>query len=134
MAYISMMCNFCTDMKVSSLHNLMKKQWLIPLNCTLFCCDWICKCMTFWIYIVSINVVKKSNNFLIFILSVILLIKFFVYLILCVPPLVKIITNCLMSNFLISLFFRFGLLDYVLRILWREDTFISVQKLHTIEI
>jgi len=30
---------------------------------------------------------------------------------------VKIITNCLKSNFLISLFFSFGLIDYVLRIL-----------------
>jgi len=37
--------------------------------------------------------------------------------ILCFPPSVKIITNCLMSNFLISLFFSFGLIDYVLRIL-----------------
>jgi len=31
-ACISMMGYFCRDMKVSSLHNLMKKQWLIPLN------------------------------------------------------------------------------------------------------
>jgi len=29
-AYISVMGHFCTDMKVSSLHNPMKKQWLIP--------------------------------------------------------------------------------------------------------
>jgi len=45
------------------------------------------------------------------------------YEIICViilyfPPSVKIITNCLMSNFLISLFFSFGLIDYVLIILW----------------
>jgi len=95
----------------------MKKQWLIPLNSTLFCCNWICTWTTFWIYIVSFNVVKQSNYFLILILSVILLMQLFVYL-LCFPPLVKIIINCLMSNFLISLFFRFGLIDYVLRILW----------------
>jgi len=37
-------------------------------------------------------------------------------IILCFPPSVKIITNCLRSNFLISLFFSFGLIDYVLRI------------------
>jgi len=37
-------------------------------------------------------------------------------IIFCFPPSVKIITNYLMSNFLISLFFRFGLIDYVLRI------------------
>jgi len=59
----------------SPLHNLTKKQWLIPLNSTLFCCDLIWTWMTFWIYIVSINVVKKSNYFLILILSVILLMK-----------------------------------------------------------
>jgi len=41
-AYISTMGHFCTDMKVYYLHNQMKKQWLIPLNSTLFCCDWIC--------------------------------------------------------------------------------------------
>jgi len=41
-SYISMMGHLSTDMKVSSLHNLMKKEWLIPLNSTLFCCDWIC--------------------------------------------------------------------------------------------
>ena len=78
-AYISMMCHFCTDMKVSSLHNLMNKKWLIPLNSTLFCRDWICKWRNFWIYIVSINV-KKSNYFLILILCVILLMKLFVKL------------------------------------------------------
>ena len=117
-AYISMMGHFCTDMKVSSLHNLMKKQWLIPVNSTLFCYDWICIWMTFWIYIVSINVVKQSNYFLIFILSVITLMKFFLVIILCFPPSVKIITYCLISNFWISLFFSFGLIDYVLRILW----------------
>ena len=72
-AYISMMGLFCTDMKVSTLHNLMKKQWLIQLNSTLFCCDWICTWMTFWIYIVSINIVKRSNYFLILILFVLLL-------------------------------------------------------------
>jgi len=55
----------------------MKKQWLIPLNSALFCCDWICKWITFSIYIVSINVVKKSKYFLILILSVILLMKLF---------------------------------------------------------
>jgi len=38
-------------------------------------------------------------------------------IILCFPPSVKIITNCLMSNFLITQFFRFGLIDYGLRIL-----------------
>ena len=38
-------------------------------------------------------------------------------IILCFPPFVKIIFNCLMSNFLISLFFSFRLIDYVLRIL-----------------
>ena len=79
-AYISMMGHFCTDMKVSSLHNPMKKQWLIPLNSTLFCCDWICTWMTFWIYIVGISVIKKSNYFLILILSVILLMKLLVKL------------------------------------------------------
>ena len=31
-----MMGHLCTDMKVCSLHNLMKKQWLIALNSTLF--------------------------------------------------------------------------------------------------
>jgi len=41
------------------IHNLTKKQSLIPLNSTLFCFVWICKWMSFWIYIVSINVVKK---------------------------------------------------------------------------
>jgi len=66
------------DMKVSSLHNLMKKQWLIPLNSTFFCCNWICTWTTFWIFVVSINFVKKSNYFLILILSVILLMKLFV--------------------------------------------------------
>jgi len=30
------MGHFCTDMKVASHHNLMKKQWLIPLNSALF--------------------------------------------------------------------------------------------------
>ena len=110
------MGHFCTDMKVSSLHNLMKKQWLVPLNSTLFCCDWICTWMTFWIYIVSINVVKNPNYFLILIMSVILFIKIVCVIILCFPPSVMIITNCLMSNFLISLFISFGLIDYVLRI------------------
>jgi len=38
-------------------------------------------------------------------------------IILCFSPSMKIITNCLMSNFLISLFYSFGLIDYVLRIL-----------------
>ena len=38
-------------------------------------------------------------------------------IILCSPPSVKIITNYLMSNFLISVFFSFGLIDYVFRIL-----------------
>jgi len=78
--YISMMSHLCTDIKVSSLHNLMKKQWLKPQNSTLFCCDWLCTWTTFWIYIVSINVVKQSNYFLILISSVILLMKLFVYL------------------------------------------------------
>ena len=77
-AYISMISHFCTDMKVSSLHNLMKKQWLIPLNSTLFCHDWMCKWRIFSINIVSINVVKKSNYILILILFVILLMKLFV--------------------------------------------------------
>jgi len=36
--YISMIGHLCTYMKVSSLHNLLKKQWLIPLNFTLFFC------------------------------------------------------------------------------------------------
>jgi len=27
------------------LRNVTKKQWLIPLNSTLFCCDWICTWM-----------------------------------------------------------------------------------------
>jgi len=116
-AYISMMGHFCTDMKVSSLHNLRKKRWLIPSNSSLFCYDWICIWMTFWIYILSINVVKQSNYFLIFILSVITLMKLFCVIIFFSPS-VKIITNCLMSNFLISLFFSFGLIDYVLRIWW----------------
>jgi len=35
-AYISMMGHFCTGMKVSSLHNQMKKQWLIQLNSIFF--------------------------------------------------------------------------------------------------
>ena len=77
-AYISMMGLFCTDMKVSTLPNLMKNQWLITLNSTLFCCDWICTWMTFWIYIFSINIVKRSKYFLILILSVLLLMKLFV--------------------------------------------------------
>jgi len=72
-----MMRHLCTDMKVSSLHNLMKKQWLIPQNSTPFCCNWICTWTTFWIYIDSINVVKQSNYFLILILSVMLM-KLFV--------------------------------------------------------
>jgi len=38
-------------------------------------------------------------------------------IILCFPPSVKIIFNYLMSNFLISLFFSVGLIDYVLKIL-----------------
>jgi len=37
---------------------------------------------------------------------------------LCFPTSMKIIFNCLMSNFLIILFYSFGLIDYVLRILW----------------
>jgi len=111
------MGHFCTDMKVSTLHNLKKKQWLIPLNSTFFCCDWICTWMTFWMYIVSINIVKRSNYFVILILFVILLMIVCVF-ILCFPPSVNIIINCIMSNFLISLFFRLGLIDYVLRILW----------------
>jgi len=76
--YISMMGHLCKDMKVCSLHNLMKKQWLKPQNSTPFCCDCLCTWTTFWIYIVSINVVKNSNYFLILILSVILLMKLFV--------------------------------------------------------
>jgi len=44
-AYISTMGHFCTDINVSSVHNLMKKQWLIPLNSTLFCWYWICTWM-----------------------------------------------------------------------------------------
>jgi len=43
-AYISIVGHLCTDMKVSSLHNLMKKQWLKPQNSTLFCCD----CLYTW--------------------------------------------------------------------------------------
>jgi len=43
----------------------MKKEWLKPQNSTLFCCNCLCTWSTFWIYIVSINVVKKSNYFLI---------------------------------------------------------------------
>ena len=31
-----MMGHLCADIKLSSLHNLMKKQWLIPLNSTFF--------------------------------------------------------------------------------------------------
>ena len=43
--------------------------------------------------------------------------EIFCVIILCFPALVKIITDCLMSNFLISLFFSSGLIDYVFRIL-----------------
>ena len=62
-AFISMMGHFCIYIKVSSLHNLMKKQWLIPLNSTLFCCDWICIWMTFWIYIVISMLLKNPIIF-----------------------------------------------------------------------
>ena len=106
--YISMMGHFCTNMKVSSLHNLMKKQWLIPLNSTLFSYDWICTWMIFWIYIVSINVVKKSNYFLILIFFRHTSYEIVSVIISCFPPSVKIIFNCLVSNFLISLFLALG--------------------------
>jgi len=56
----------------------MKKQWLKPQNSTLFGCNWLRTWTTFWIYIVSINVVKKSNYFLILIWPVTLLMKLFV--------------------------------------------------------
>ena len=117
-AYILMISHFWTDMKVSSLPNLRKKQWLIPLNSTLFCCDWICTGMAFWIHIVSINVVKKIKLFSHFDFVRHTSYEIVCVIILCFPPSVKIIPNCLMSNLLIGLFCRFGLIDYVLRILW----------------
>jgi len=72
------MGHLCTNTKVSSLHDLMKKQWLKPQNSTLFCSNCLRTWTTFWIYIVSINVVKKSNYFIILIWSVTLLMKLFV--------------------------------------------------------
>ena len=62
-AYISMMGHFSTDIKVSSLHNLMKKQWLIPLNSTLFCCDWIC---TWWLFESTLSTSVLLKNQIIF--------------------------------------------------------------------
>jgi len=113
MAYISMMGHLCTNIKVPFLHNLMKKQSLIPINATLFCCDWICTWITFWIYIININVVKKIILFSHFDFVHHTSYEIIFLMILCFPPSVKIITNCLMSNFLIGLFFSFGLIDCV---------------------
>jgi len=117
-AYISKMGHLFTDMKLCSLHNLMKIQWLTLLNSTLFCCDWICTWMTFWIYIVSIIVVKKIKLFSHFDFVRYTTYEIVCVIILCFSPSMKIIINCLTSNLLIGLLFSFGLIDYVLRILW----------------
>ena len=107
--YISMMGHLCIDMKVSSLHILMKKQWLIAPNSTLFCCDWICTWTTFEsTFLVSI-MLKHQIIFSFWFCPSYFLWNFCV-IILCFAPSMKIITNCLMSNFLISLFFSFVLI------------------------
>jgi len=82
----------------------MKKQRLIALNSTFFCCvgyahEWLFE-STLLVSILLKNKIIFSFYFFCHISYEIVCV-----IILWFPPSVKIITNCLMSNFLISLFF-----------------------------
>jgi len=94
----------------------MKKQWLIPLNSTLVVIGYAHE----WLFesTLLVSMLLKNQLFSHFDFVRHTSYEIVCVIILCFPPSVKIIINCLMSNFLISLFFSFGLIDYVLRILW----------------
>jgi len=113
----SIMGHLCTDMKVSPLHNLIKKQCLITITSPFFV---VIGYAHEWILESTLLVSMLLKNQIIF--SYLFCTSYFIWNCFCnyfgFSSLSEIITNCLMSYFLISLFFGFGVIDYVLRILW----------------
>ena len=113
----SIVGHLCKDMKVSPLHNLIKKQCLITLTSPFFV---VIRYAHEWILESTLLLSMLLKNQIIF--SIWYCLSYFLWNCWCnyffFPPSMKIITNWLMSNFLINPFFSFGLLDNVLRILW----------------
>jgi len=113
----SIVGHLCKDMKVSLLHNVIKKQCLITLTSPFFVVigyahEWILEST------LLVSMLLKNQSIFSFLFCASYFYEIVSVIILGFPPLVKIITKCLMSYFLISLFFGFGVIDYVLRIWW----------------